>query len=264
MTPLVRRGSRLGFDTLTIDSPANRNALSLRLLEEALAVVRESACSDSRGLLVEHAGSAFCSGVDLKERRGLAPGDQSHSLLLAELLRRLWAHPRPVVAFVDGAARGGGLGILACADLVVATETSTFAYSEVRVGVAPALVMALTLATTPSRALMPHLLTGAAFDAATATTLGLVSQVSGRDDWNGVLASLAAGAPGAQATVKRLARGWSGGDGDVDRTLEDMTALSAELFAGSEAREGMAAFAERRPPAWAPDAAALVPEPVSR
>jgi enoyl-CoA hydratase/carnithine racemase len=263
MTPLVRGGSRLGFDVLTIDSPDNRNALSLRLLEEALAVVRDSASGDSRGLLVEHAGPAFCSGVDLKERRGLAPEDQSHSLLLAELLRRLWLHPRPVVAFVDGAVRGGGLGILGCADLVVATETSTFAYSEVRVGVAPALVMAVTLATTPSRALMPHLLTGAPFGAATAAGLGVVHQVSGRDDWGGVLAALAAGAPGAQATVKRLGRAWAG-DGDVDRRLEDMTGLSAALFAGGEAREGMAAFAERRAPAWVPDAASLAPEPVSR
>jgi methylglutaconyl-CoA hydratase len=264
MTPLVRRGNRLSFDTLTIDSPGNRNALSLRLLQEALAVVRESAHGDSRGLVVEHAGSVFCSGVDLKERRGLAPEDQSHSLLLAELLRRLRAHPRPVVAFVDGAVRGGGLAILACADLVVATEASTFAYSEVRVGVAPALVMAVTLPTTPSRALLPHLLTGATFDATTATTLGLVSRVNGRDDWSGVLASLAAGAPGAQTVVKRLGRGWGAGDGDVDQRLEEMTELSAELFAGSEAREGMAAFAERRTPSWVPDAAALAAEPVSR
>ncbi|MGH3756766.1 enoyl-CoA hydratase-related protein [Actinophytocola sp.] len=254
MTELIRTGTRSRFDSIVIDSPANRNALSLRLLTEALNAVRDSARGAGRGLVIEHAGPAFCSGVDLKERRALAREDQSHSRLLADLLRELWRYPKPVVVFVDGAVRGGGLGVLSCADLVVATTASTFAYSEARVGVAPALVMAVTLATASSRELMPHLLTGAAFDAATAESLGLVGRVvdtAERFDVDGVLGSFTHGAPAAQAVIKQLSRDWV--TRDVSAVLHQMTVLSAELFAGDEAREGMTAFAEHRPPHWHDD-----------
>jgi enoyl-CoA hydratase/carnithine racemase len=246
VTGLVRRSLRRGFDSLVLDSQPNRNALSLELLEALLGAVRESAASESRGLVIEHAGPSFCSGIDLKERSVLDRRDSSHSLLLAELLRELWIYPKPAVAVVDGAARGGGLGLLACMDVVVASRTSTFAYSESRVGVAPALVMAVTLPTTQMRALMPHLLSGAAFDAAVAMGLGLVHLQDVPTD--SVLDSLAQGAPNAQATIKRLSRQWA--EPEMDGLIAEMTALSGDLFTAEEAREGMAAFAERRATAW--------------
>ena len=252
MSGLVRTGSRLGFDTLEIDSPANRNALSVELLDVALEEVRRSAAGPGRGLLLHHTGPAFCSGVDLKERRRLGPDDASHSTLLAELLRELWHYQKPVVASVDGAVRGGGLGILACADVVLASERSTFAYSESRVGVAPALVMAVTLPMTSARLLMPRLLDGAVFDARTALGLGLVGRIIEDDEGDvvdGVLAELRQGAPAAQAAIKRVARQWS--EVDMDGLIEEMTVLSADLFAGEEAAEGVAAFAAKRAPSWA-------------
>lgn len=251
MTALIRSGSLLGFDHIVLDSPANRNALSVDLLQAAVHAVRRSAAGDSRGLLIEHTGPAFCSGVDLKEKRLLGRSDATHSLLLAELLRQLWHFPKPAVVRVDGAVRGGGLGILACADVVVASSRSTFAYSESRVGVAPALVMAVTLPLASARTLMPHLLDGEVFGAVTARELGLVSQVAEPDDRgavDGVLDRLRHGAPGAQSAIKRLARQWT--NVDMDSLIEQMTAFSADLFAGAEAAEGMAAFAERRPAAW--------------
>jgi methylglutaconyl-CoA hydratase len=251
MTALIRAGSRVGFDRMLIDSPRNRNALSLELLEAAVETVRRSVESDSRGLLIQHTGPVFCSGVDLKERRLLPASDTSHSSLLAELLRAVWHHPKPVVVQLDGAVRGGGLGIVACADVVLASSRSTFAYSESRVGVAPALVMAVTVPTTPSRSLMPYLLDGEEFVAATAHRLGLVSHIVDSEDADvvdAVLARLGRGAPGAQAVIKRLARQWAGSG--MDALIEEMTALSAHLFASEEAAEGMAAFSERRAPAW--------------
>ena len=130
----IRLGAYAGFDHLVIDSPPNRNALSLALMDAAVAAVRRSAGSDGRGLLVEHTGLASCSGVDLKERRALGRSDTRHSALPAELLRALWHYPKPVVVRVDGAVRGGGMGILACADVVVASGRSSFAYAETRVG----------------------------------------------------------------------------------------------------------------------------------
>jgi enoyl-CoA hydratase/carnithine racemase len=233
---LTRRERRGGADVVTLASPHNRNALSLQLLEELLGHV---AASDARALVLDHDGSVFCAGVDLRERAGKA----GHSARLARLLRALWEHPAPVLCRVDGPVRGGGMGLVACADVVVATERASFAYSEVKVGVAPALVLAVTLPKLAPGPLLPWLLTGEPFGAETARALGLVSRLG--DSLDPELAAIAAAGPQALRTVRRLALpGVAAGLAEAER-------LSAELFAGEEAREGMAAFVARRPPAWA-------------
>lgn len=243
--------SRLGFDVLRLDSPGNRNALSLGLMAELADGVRRSAVGSSRGILLEHAGPAFCSGVDLRERRGLPATDSSHTEALAGLLELLWEFPRPVVALVDGAVRGGGMGLLVCADVVVASPRSSFAYSEVRVGVAPALVLAVTLAHTPSRRLLPHALAGSEFGAAEARELGVVTHIADEPVATGslLLAELTKGAPEAQAVVKQLSRRAAV---PMAELLAQTASLSSELFGRPEAAEGMAAFTERRAPAWVP------------
>jgi len=258
MSSPVRRGARHGFDLVELDSPANRNALSIALLTELLSAVRDSAAGSARGLVLTHSGPAFCAGVDLKERARLDRSDARHSELLAALLRELWHYPKPVVAMLDGVVRGGGLGLVACADIVLATRQSSFAYSEARVGVAPALVMAVTLPTGDGRRLLPHLLDARTFDADQAREIGLVSTVvSDQEAVDDTLEALRSGAPGALVTIKRLARQWSATD--VDELLEEATALSAELFGAAEATEGMAAFAERRRPRWAADQEGEIP-----
>src|SRR5690606_10417350 len=113
---LVRHHRVHDLDVLTLASPANRNALSVALLAELLDRVAASAERDARGLVLDHIGPAFCSGVDIKERMALGPADQTHSALLGKLLRRLWAYPGPVLCRVDGAVRGGGMGLVAAAD----------------------------------------------------------------------------------------------------------------------------------------------------
>jgi enoyl-CoA hydratase/carnithine racemase len=246
---LVRSERRGGVDVLTLDSPENRNALSLRVMEELLAGIRGS---DGRALVLDHDGTVFCAGVDLRERQ--APGaDQSrHSTLLGELLRALWDHPRPVLCRVGGAVRGGGMGLVACSDVVVAEPAASFAFSEVRVGVAPAIVGGIALRKVPLGPLLPALVSGEVFDAEEARRLGLVTAVA--EDAAGEVdrrcAGIVAGAPGAVATTKALARRLSGAE-SLDPMLAELEALSAELFSSDEAREGMAAFAERRPPSWA-------------
>ena len=143
------------------------------------------------------------------------------------------------------------MGLLACGDIVIASPASTFAYSETKVGVAPALVMALTLPGIPVRRLLPWLLSGEVFTSNEALDLGLVTSVEESPAAAGenVIAKLTAAAPMAQATTKRLSRALRGVD--MARAIADMTAESAALFTSEEAREGMQAFTERRPPAWA-------------
>ncbi|HEX5496250.1 MAG TPA: enoyl-CoA hydratase-related protein [Mycobacteriales bacterium] len=256
--PLVWASRDRGMDVLVLDSPRNRNALSVRLLTELVEQVRRSAVAGARALVLDHTGPVFCAGVDLKERRAAGPGTSTHSTLLAALLRALWDYPGPVLCRVDGPVRGGGMGLLACADVVVAAERADFAYSEVRVGVAPALVAAVTLPKVPLAPLLPWLLTGEAFDATTAHRLGLVSRVArvadGPVSLEPEVSGVLRGGPDAARTVKRLARRLAGAE--LGRTLAEMEDLSAALFAGPEAAEGMAAFAEGRPPAWVPSAPA--------
>ena len=252
MTDLVHSERVGGFDRLLIDSPANRNAMSIRLLEEFFELVVASATGTGRGLVITHSGPAFCSGVDLRERRALGKGDDSHSRLLGRLLTELWNYPKPVVTSVRGAVRGGGMGLLSCSDIVIASPDATFAYSETRVGVAPALVMAVTLPAMSSRRLLPWLLSGGVFTADEALALGLVTSVDatpGTGAWEACLSELSAAAPLAQMTVKRLSRRLQ--HVDMAASITEMTAESAALFDSSEAEEGMASFAERRAPAWA-------------
>jgi methylglutaconyl-CoA hydratase len=247
---LLREQRSAGADVLVLDSPHNRNALSIALLEALRDGVRRSAAGDGRGLVIDHEGPVFCAGVDLRERRELGSEGPSHSSLLSELIRELWAYPKPVVCRVDGAVRGGGMGLVACSDIVVASEQSTFAYSEVRVGVAPALVMAVALGKVPAGALLPWLLTGEPFDAATARHVGLVTRVAGEGvSVEPELDAIRRGGPRAIRTVKELGRRLS--RADVDAAVREVEELSSALFADDEAQEGMAAFQERRPPAWA-------------
>jgi enoyl-CoA hydratase/carnithine racemase len=237
------------IDVVVLDSPANRNALSLALMDALGAAVDASASGDGRALVIDHTGSVFCPGVDLKER--LASGDDRHSRMFADVLRSLWRYPKPIVARVAGAVRGGGMAMLSCCDVVVASSTASFAYSEVRVGVAPALVLAVTASKVGVGPLLPWMLTGESFDAAEAQRLGLVHRVDANGDASVApeCDALRAGAPGALVSTKRLGRRLTGGD-DIG-VLDAMEAMSVELFRTAEAAEGMAAFAERRQPSFA-------------
>jgi enoyl-CoA hydratase/carnithine racemase len=248
--PLLRVVDDGGVDLLVLDSQHNRNALSIVLLEQLLEEVRRSAEGDGRALVLDHAGPVFCAGVDLRERQALGDRAPSHSTLLAQLLRALWAYPKPLLCRVAGAVRGGGLGFVACSDVVVASPAATFAYSEVRVGVAPALVSAVALAKVPLGALLPWLVTGEVFDAGTAHRIGLVTRVADDPELAPELDGIRRSGPDAVRTIKQLARRLTGAD--VDAAVRDVEALSSAIFATPEAREGMAAFAEHRPPAWAP------------
>lgn len=254
--PLLERERRHGVETIWLASPHNRNALSIQLLEELRAAVR--ACTDDpacRALVLDHRGPVFCAGVDLVERRTLPAGAPDHSMLLTELLKELWAYPDPLLCRVGGAVRGGGMGLVTCADLVVAGHGASFAYTEVRVGVAPALVGALALAKLGGTALVPWMLTGRTFGSEAARSLGLVTHLGegeGADELQDLLDDIGRGAPAALRATKRLAR--EAGRVDATALLDEMRELSSQLFQTSEAQEGMRAFAERRAPAWVPSA----------
>ncbi|MCU1669304.1 MAG: Enoyl-CoA hydratase/carnithine racemase [Blastococcus sp.] len=239
-----------GVATLTLDSPANRNALSRAMRAQLGAAVRDALADDAvRVIVLNHTGRVFCSGMDLAEAAGGGVEDQGVREF-PQLLEALWSSPKPVVAVVRGSARAGGVGLAAACDVVVAADSASFAFSEVRLGLVPAVISAVVLPR-----MVPHvahrlMLTGEVFDAATAAAGGLVDLVAADDAVDdalaGLLTALAAGAPTALAETKRLLRAGS------PLEFDDLLDLSARFFAGDEGQEGIASFREKRPARWVP------------
>ena len=157
--PLVEVHHSEGVRTLTLDSPHNRNALSAQLLDELDRALREATGDeDVRAIVLTGAGTVFCSGADLSERGSAAPNR------MPDILTCIIESPVPVIARVNGHARAGGLGLIAAADLAVAAAASTFAFTEVRVGVAPAMILVPALRVVDRRFLARATLTGARFE----------------------------------------------------------------------------------------------------
>ncbi|MGY1829372.1 enoyl-CoA hydratase-related protein [Geodermatophilus sp. SYSU D01180] len=249
--PLVTVARRGPAAVVTLDSPPNRNALSRVLLEQLHAALREALADDAvRVLVLTGAGPVFCSGADLREQRaGGGPGPVG----LPEVLTLLMEGPKPVVARVNGAARAGGLGLIAACDLAVGLAGATFGFSEVRIGVAPALIAVPCLRRMDPRAARELFLTGEPFHGARAREAGLLDRAVAEGELDAtvdaLVAQLALGAPEALAVTKRLLRELPGAG--LQEDLDRMAALSAERFGSAEAREGITALLEKRRPSWA-------------
>jgi len=283
MAELLRTEVRDGVATLTLDSPANRNALSAQLMAELIAALHEAGRDPGvRVVVLTASGPVFCSGADLRESAGAAGagaafgGDLQNSAGgtnatsetgprepegsapgmpvtgLPSVLLALLNCPRPVVARIAGTVRAGGVGLVAACDLAVSLRSATYAFSEVRLGLVPAVVSAVALPLLPRRAAAQLLLTGEVFDGARAAELGLVTSAVADDELDPevdrLVGLLRRGAPNALAVTKSLLR--PGHPVDLAAELVERAALSARHFAGPEGVEGMAAFRDKRPPAW--------------
>lgn len=242
---LVHVTHHRGIVTLTLDSPANRNALSAALvaqLTDALARCRKD--SHVRAVLLTHTGNTFSAGADLR--------DPPRPRALVKLLRKIVELPKPVVARVTGHVRAGGLGLLGACDIAAASAQATFAFTEVRIGVAPAVISLPLLPRTDPRALARYYLTGETFGPAEAARIGLITTAADDTDVDETLAPVLDGlrraSPEALAQTKWLltAKVRESFDEDSHAVL----GLSARLFSSPQAREGMTAFLERRDPSW--------------
>ncbi|MEU2597393.1 enoyl-CoA hydratase family protein [Streptomyces hirsutus] len=240
---LIGRTRARGVETLSLDAPERRNALSAALVAELADALTDAGRDGGvRAVVLTHTGNTFSAGADLRDPP--APQD------LTGLLKQLLELPKPVVARVTGHVRAGGLGLLGACDIAAASNTATFAFTEVRIGVAPAVISLPLLPRTDPRALARYYLTGERLDAAEAVRTGLLTAYG--EDVDEVLAPVLDGlrraAPEALAETKRLltAKVLE----TFDRDAADLTALSARLFSSATAREGMTAFLERRDPEW--------------
>ncbi|MFF3317481.1 enoyl-CoA hydratase family protein [Streptomyces sp. NPDC003035] len=228
-----------GIATLTLDSPENRNALSAALVAELAEALAECGQDPAvRAVVLTHTGATFSAGADLK-----APPSP---YAFVALLRQIVALPKPVVGVVRGHVRAGGLGLLGACDIVVASEESDFALTEVRIGVAPAVISLTLLPKLAQRAAERYYLTGERFGLVEALAMGLVT--AGEDALDPILDGLRGGSPQGLAESKRLVTAKV--LETFERDAEDLVQRSASLFASAEAREGMTAFLERRDPEW--------------
>ncbi|WP_046300996.1 MULTISPECIES: enoyl-CoA hydratase family protein [unclassified Mycobacterium] len=246
-----------GSARLTLDSPHNRNALSSKLVAQLHAGLRDAAADpDVRVVVLSHTGNTFCAGADLSEASG-EPGDSPGDLAadrareLAALLRAIVESPRPVIAAVDGHVRAGGMGLVGACDLAVAGPASTFALTEARIGVAPSIISLTLLPKLSPRAAARYYLTGEKFGAAEAAAIGLITLAA--EDVGATVADLVAnlrlGSPQGLAASKALTT--AAVLAGFDRDAEPLSVASARMFVSDEAREGMLAFLQKRPPSWA-------------
>ncbi|MFI6446935.1 enoyl-CoA hydratase family protein [Kitasatospora sp. NPDC050543] len=248
--PFVRVTTADAVTTLELDSPHNRNALSTRLMAELTAGLAGAAADpDVRAVVLGHTGKVFCAGADLSEATGSDPTVGPRGLV--DLQRAIVDCPKPVIAVISGHVRAGGLGLVGAADLAIAGPASTFAFTEVRLGLAPAVISLPLRPKLDPRAASRYYLTGETFDAAEAARIGLITEAA--EDVDGALKSLLdavrLGAPQGLAESKRLSN--TEVVRSFERDADELVALSARLFGSPQAQEGMRAFLERRPAPWA-------------
>ncbi|HET6167452.1 MAG TPA: enoyl-CoA hydratase family protein [Marmoricola sp.] len=247
MTELVHYEVRDGVATITLDSPGNRNALSRQLvgeLFERLDRAREDA--SAKVVVLRSADRVFCSGADLGEA---ATGSMEEGArAIVDLQRRILSHPLPVVTRLAGPVRAGGLGIVAASDVVICSEEVTFAFTESRLALAPAVISLSVLPRLTSRAAYDTFLTGRTFDAAEAAAMGLVTRTVPDAHLDEAVSDVCAELAKAHPQGLRETKALLGRDilEHLDANAEDMVALSARLFGSDEAREAMLAFLSRK------------------
>lgn len=235
-----------GVATITLDSQHNRNALSRQLATELRDALHAADKDDTvRVVVLQATGRVFCSGADLSEA-STVPMDEATRGIVG-LQRQIVAHAKPVVCRLHGPVRAGGTGLVAAADIVVASDEANFQLTEARLGLAPAAISLTILPRVSSRKASYAMLAAPKFDAAEAAEMGLVTMVVPPDDLDTevarVVGELAQGsAQGLRETKRLLVRDLVA---HIDTHGEEMAELSARLFGSDEARAAMTAFLSR-------------------
>ncbi len=214
-------------------------------------LINANADDDVRCIVITGAGTAFCAGADLKNPPG-SPGPDGRRIKFTEIMTEIWDGPKPVIAAVNGAAFAGGLGLVGAADIVITSRSAVLSFSEVRIGVIPAVISAVCL-----RKIGPHhgmrlFVTGERFDGEQAVEFGLAHRAVDADALvdavNEEIAAINLGGPIAVRECKKLVRALPGGSLREDFAMAEQWSL--RMFQSDEGQEGAAAFREKRKPRW--------------
>jgi methylglutaconyl-CoA hydratase len=244
--------------TITLNNPERHNAFDDALIAELAAAFRDAATAQGiRAVVLDSTGKSFSAGADLEWMKRMAGYSQAENLAdamaLSDMLEAIDACPRPVIGVVQGAAYGGGVGLVAACDLVVAAESASFCLSEVKLGIIPAVISPYVVRAMGGRQARRYAVTAELFDAAQAKATGLVHDVvpadklaEVRDKW---LARVKGNGPEAMSAAKTLIRRAT--DQPLDESLRAWTAGQiAQRRASDEGKEGIRAFLEKRKPTW--------------
>ena len=247
-----------GVARLTLNRPDLRNAFNEQLIGDICdAMGRLSTDDNVRIVVLTGAGKAFSGGADLNMMRRVADYSASENKddarRLAHMLRSIYDCPKPTIALVNGPAIGGGVGLVAAADIAIAAESAFFALTEVRVGLIPAVISPFVVRAINPRHARRFFLTGERFDSMKARELGLVHMVAMdaqlEATLDGVVDDLLMGGPEAQTASKHLIRQVAFRD-ISDGVMEETAGLIAKTRAGKEGKEGITAFLEKRKANW--------------
>jgi methylglutaconyl-CoA hydratase len=234
---------------LTLDEPDSRNALSATLLDElGDGLERASGDPEVRVVVLTNTGTTFCAGADLRD------GGASPRWSPTAVYEAILDAPKPVVGRIAGHCMGGGLGLAAACDVSIVADDARMGFTEVRLGVAPAIISVIVLPKLRATDAAELMLTGRRLSGREAADLGLLTRAVAREGLDGavveVVEELLAGGPAAQAAIKELLRVVPALS--REEAFAEATRLSQQLFASEEAGEGIAAFREGRPAAWVP------------
>jgi enoyl-CoA hydratase/carnithine racemase len=247
MDELVHYAVDGSLATITLDSPHNRNALSRQLVTELFAGLEAAeADADVRVVLLRSADRVFCSGADLSE--ATADGMEEGARRIVELQRLICTMSKPVVTALAGPVRAGGIGIVAASDIAIAAEDATFALTEVKLGLAAAIISLTVHHRMDPRSAALTTLGGEVFDGVEAASYGLVTKAVPAEGLDAEVAAVCASLATGAAQGLRESKAILNRDlvTRIDAHGEALAALSARLFASDEAREAMTAFLSRK------------------
>ena len=250
---LTRTGA---VTTLTMNRPEVRNAIGPGLIAELTQRFAALAADDSRVLVLTGSGDAFSAGADVEWMRASRNLSEQQNVADAHAAAAMFAAvdscPKPVIARVNGHALGGGAGLVACADVAIATEQAMFGFPEARLGLIPAMISPYVLRAIGPRRARELFVTGRRFGAGEALEIGLIHRIVPAGALDGAVAETAAEiircGPLAIAAGKRLVR-----DATGSLALPDLAERIAAARSGPEGQEGLSAFLEKREPAWTSD-----------
>lgn len=250
---LVERSLEGGVLTVTLNDVERRNALSTDLLIELVDTLDAADADDAvRVVVLTNAGGVFCAGANLSEQSGAGGG---RTVEMADVFGRFRRSPKPYVGRIAGHCVAGGMGLAAAMDISVGIDTAKFGFTEVRVGVAPAMISVLCLPKLREADARAAFLRGNRFSGAEAARIGLINAAVPAEqldaEVDAIVADLLLGGPGAIAASKRLLAEVPGMP--VDEAFAWTQQLSADLFRSDEAREGMGAYLNKRPAPWVPE-----------
>jgi methylglutaconyl-CoA hydratase len=244
--------------TVSLARPEVHNALNAQVVAALLNALAQLAGNTSlRVLVLKGEGPSFCAGADIGQMRQSGSGDETTNVAHAEQLAQLmWAldhFPKPFITVAHGSVFGGGLGLVACADVAIAADNTVFCFSEAKLGLMPAIISPYVIEAIGARQARRYFLTAERFDAHEAQRVGLIHEVVLAPELEGytqhLIAAFLQGGSQAQAEGKKLIRRVAGHpltQGLVRTTVETLSTLRQ----GAEGQEGLAAFLEKRPPKW--------------